>query len=241
MAEPSQIPLLALDDITVSVKDKVLIHGVSLALHKGEVVTLIGPNGAGKSTIVKVILGLLKPSSGKVARGVGLSIGYAPQAMALDSAMPLTVERFMSLSGRAKKAAVPQALGLVGAAGLAKCSMHDLSGGERQRVLLARAVLGAPDLLVLDEPAQGVDAQGQLDMYELIADIADKTGAGVLVVSHDLHLVMARTDRVICVNGHVCCEGTATEVANDPHYEALFGRRGAQDLAVYRHDHDHHH
>lgn len=234
-------PLITLDNIGVTAKGKVLINGVSLALNKGEVVTLIGPNGAGKSTIVRVILGLLKPSVGKVLRAKGLRIGYAPQAMALDSAMPLTVERFLSLSGRAKKADIPAALALVDADRLLKSSMHDLSGGERQRVLLARAVLGQPDLLVLDEPAQGVDAQGQLDIYELIAAVADKTGVGVLVVSHDLHLVMARTDRVICVNGHVCCEGTATEVANDPHYEALFGRRGAQDLAVYRHDHDHQH
>lgn len=234
-------PLISLDQVCVKAQDKTLIDGVSLELNRGEVVTLIGPNGAGKSTIVRVILGLLKPTSGTVQRAAGLKIGYAPQAMALDTAMPLTVERFLSLSGRAKKADVPKALALVEAQGLLKSSMHNLSGGERQRVLLARALLGKPDLLVLDEPAQGVDAQGQLDIYELIAAVADETGAGVLVVSHDLHLVMARTDRVICVNGHVCCEGTATEVANDPHYEALFGRRGAQDLAVYRHDHDHHH
>ncbi len=234
-------PLISLDQVCVKAQDKTLIDGVSLELNRGEVVTLIGPNGAGKSTIVRVILGLLKPTSGIVQRAAGLKIGYAPQAMALDTAMPLTVERFLSLSGRAKKADVPKALALVEAQGLLKSSMHNLSGGERQRVLLARALLGKPDLLVLDEPAQGVDAQGQLDIYELIAAVADETGAGVLVVSHDLHLVMARTDRVICVNGHVCCEGTATEVANDPHYEALFGRRGAQDLAVYRHDHDHHH
>lgn len=240
MSDPKQT-LINLSGVKVMAEGEVLIHDVSLRVQRGEVVTLIGPNGAGKSTIVRVILGLVRPVAGQVTRASGLKVGYAPQAMALDTVMPLTVERFLSLSRRAKKGDAEQALEKVNALNLLKKSMHALSGGERQRVLLARALIGQPDLLVLDEPAQGVDAQGQLDMYELITKVADETGAGVLVVSHDLHLVMARTDKVVCVNGHVCCEGTAVEVANDPHYVALFGPRGAQDLAVYRHDHDHHH
>lgn len=218
-----------------------LVRGVDMSLRRGEIVTLIGPNGSGKSTTVKTALGILRPDEGQVTRSKGLTVGYVPQKITLDHSLPMSVERLMRLTGRQSDAAVADALALVGISHLRKAQVQALSGGEFQRALIARALIGRPDLLVLDEPVQGVDFSGEVAIYDLIGRIRDETGCGVLLISHDLHVVMARTDTVICLNGHVCCSGTPDTVAASSEYAALFGPRAAQTLAIYTHDHDHSH
>jgi zinc transport system ATP-binding protein len=227
--------------ITVAFGDRAVLDGVDLRLHRGEIVTLIGLNGAGKSTLVRVVLGLLRPDAGTVRLRPGLRVGYAPQHLAVDATLPMTVARFLTLGGRAPRARLEAVLDEVGARHVLDIQLARVSGGEMHRILLARALLRAPDLLVLDEPMSGVDVSGQTELYRLIADIRDRRGCGVLLVSHDLHLVMAATDIVLCLNGHVCCSGHPTAVARDPAFIALFGRRMAETLAVYHHHHDHRH
>jgi len=217
------------------------IEGVDLVLRRGEIVTLIGPNGAGKSTLVRVALGLLAPGGGSVRRRPGIRIGYVPQQVHVEETLPLTVGRFLHLAGTVAGADVEAALGEVGAAHVLDVAFQRISGGERRRVLLARALLRKPDLLVLDEPTAGVDVTGQADIYRLIGAIRRRHGCGVLLVSHDLHLVMAETDQVLCLNGHVCCHGHPEQVSRDPAYLELFGREASDALAVYTHRHDHTH
>jgi len=219
---------------------RVLNH-VDLTIGQGEIVSLIGPNGAGKSTLVRATVGLLKPSAGRIWRRPGLRLGYVPQRLSIDRVLPLTVRRFLELARAAPGQDVGTALQEVDAAALAGQQVHGLSGGEFQRVLLARALLRGPHLLVLDEPLQGVDFGGQLALYDLIGRLRDRHGLGVLMVSHDLHIVMAATDRVVCLNHHVCCAGAPEAVTRDPHYIALFGPEAARRLAVYTHAHDHEH
>lgn len=234
-------PLLSLNKISVSFGDKPVLKDVTFALNKGDIVTLLGPNGAGKSTIVHVVLGLLAPTSGTINRASSLSIGYVPQKLHLDTTLPLTVKRFMMLKQGVRTAHLLPALERVKATHLIDQPMQKLSGGETQRVLLARALLNKPDLLVLDEPAQGVDINGQVALYDLINQLRTELGCAVLMVSHDLHLVMAKTDQVLCINGHICCSGTPDVVSNHPEFVAMFGYRGAQQLGVYRHQHNHQH
>ncbi|TWG91348.1 zinc transport system ATP-binding protein [Mesorhizobium sp. J18] len=218
-----------------------LVRGVDLTVSAAEIVTLIGPNGSGKSTTAKTAIGVLKPDEGTVERERNLRVAYVPQKVAVDWTLPLSVERLMTLTGPQKPAAVADALKAVGISHLAKAEVQTLSGGEFQRALLARALLRDPDLLVLDEPVQGVDFNGEVALYELIRDIRDRTGCGVLLISHDLHVVMAATDTVVCLNGHVCCRGTPESVIGSPEYLKLFGARAAGTLAIYRHHHDHTH
>lgn len=218
-----------------------LVRGVEFDIARGEIVTLIGPNGSGKSTTARAAIGTLKPDEGTVTRLPGLKVGYVPQKLAIDWTLPLTVARLMTLTGAHPPAEVEQALEAVGIAHLAGAEVQSLSGGEFQRALLARAILRKPDLLVLDEPVQGVDFSGEVLLYELIGRIRDDTGCGVLLISHDLHVVMAATDTVICLNGHVCCRGTPQSVAASPEYRRLFGARAEGTLAIYRHHHDHTH
>lgn len=218
-----------------------LVSGVDLAVNPGEIVTLIGPNGSGKSTTAKIAIGILKADSGKVRRKAGLRIGYVPQKLTIDWTLPLTVERLMTLTGRFSGSDVARALDEVGIAHLRKAEVQNLSGGEFQRALLARALVGKPDLLVLDEPVQGVDFAGEVALYNLIKEVRDRTACGILLISHDLHVVMAETDTVVCLNGHVCCRGTPDSVVASPEYVQLFGSRAAETLAIYRHNHDHTH
>lgn len=218
-----------------------LVEGVDVTIRKREIVTLIGPNGSGKSTTAKLVTGVLKPDTGTVSRKPGLRIGYVPQKLSIDWTMPLTVRRLMSLTGSYPKAEIDAALAATGVAHLANAEVQHLSGGEFQRALLARAMIRKPDLLVLDEPVQGVDFSGEVALYDLIGKIRDETGCGILLISHDLHVVMAATDTVICLNGHVCCRGTPESVARSPEYLSLFGARAATALAVYQHHHDHTH
>lgn len=233
--------LIQTRDVDVSFDGRAILSHVSLTVDRGEIVSLIGPNGAGKTTLVRVILGLLAPGGGLVARLPGLRIGYMPQSLAVDGILPLTAARFLALSGVTDEVRIKKALADVGAAQVADWQLRDLSGGELRRVILARALLREPDLLVLDEPVQGVDVVGQSELYELISRLRDKTGCGVLMVSHDLHVVMAATDKVVCINHHVCCTGQPEAVSRHPEYLALFGPFAAQRLALYTHGHDHRH
>ncbi|MCK7614230.1 metal ABC transporter ATP-binding protein [Roseibium sediminicola] len=218
-----------------------LVRGVDLTVRPGEIVTLIGPNGSGKSTTAKLALGILKPTEGRADRRPGLKVGYVPQKLAIDWTLPLTVARFLRLTNPLSEAACREALAKTGAERLLRAEMRSLSGGELQRVMLARAIARHPDLLVLDEPVQGVDYSGEIAIYDLISDIRGTLGCGILMISHDLHVVMAQADQVICLNGHVCCRGTPSELSQNDSYHALFGTRGNAALAVYEHHHDHVH
>lgn len=233
--------LITLANAGVARGGRTLVSGVDLTIARGEIVTLIGPNGSGKSTTAKLATGVLKPTSGTVVRKPGLRIGYVPQKLTIDWTLPLTVERLMTLTGRFSTNEIGAALEAVGASRLLKAAVQELSGGEFQRVLFARAMIRKPDLLVLDEPVQGVDLSGEVALYDLVRQIRDTTQGGILMISHDLHVVMAETDTVICLNGHVCCRGTPSAVKRSPEYLKLFGERAASTLAIYEHHHDHEH
>jgi len=233
--------LTTLNKISVAFGNRRVLSDISLTLQPGKILTLLGPNGAGKSTLVRVVLGLVPPTSGTLTREPGLRIGYVPQKLHLDATMPLTVSRFMRLKPGVKRDDILPALKRVQAAHLLDQPMQKLSGGENQRVLLARALMNNPQLLVLDEPTQGVDVNGQLALYNLIDNLRCELGCAVLMVSHDLHLVMAKTDEVLCLNQHICCSGSPEVVSTHPEFIAMFGNRGAEQLAIYRHHHNHRH
>jgi zinc transport system ATP-binding protein len=240
-AAPDRDALVSVRNLALHRGGRPILSGVDLDVRKSEIVTIIGPNGAGKSTLVKIVLGIIKPDSGTVLRQDGLRIGYVPQRFEADPAIPMTVARFMALGGTADAAAIERALREAGVALTARQQITHLSGGETQRVLIARALLREPDLLVLDEPASGVDYAGEAELYDLIGTLRDTRGLGVLLVSHDLHVVMAKSDRVLCLNGHVCCSGLPEAVAKNTEYLRLFGPEAARSLAVYHHHHDHRH
>jgi ABC-type Mn/Zn transport systems, ATPase component len=234
-------PLLQLQGIAYAPENREILRDVSLELHSGQILTVIGPNGAGKTTLIKIAMGLVSPSAGSVQRVPGLRIGYMPQRLQVEATMPIQVERFLRLGPAAQSQRLREALEEVGAPHVLKSSLNTLSGGELQRVLLARALLHEPQLLVLDEPTQGVDLKGQAELYRLITRIRDRHQCAVLMVSHDLHLVMSSTDEVICLNQHVCCHGHPEQVSNDPAYLELFGKRNVEAVALYTHHHNHHH
>ncbi len=238
---PPRVPLIAGHELRLVYGAHVILDGVDISVAPTEIVTVIGPNGAGKTTLIRVLLGLLKPTAGSVERRSGMRLGYLPQRMQFDPVLPLPVSRLMTLTQRSSKKAVDAALAETGVAYLRDAQVGTLSGGELQRVLLARALLRCPDLLVLDEPVQGVDFAGEAALYDLISAIRARRGCGVLMISHDLHVVMAATDRIICLNRHVCCAGTPEAVSQHPEYARLFGQRAASALAVYTHHHDHGH
>lgn len=233
--------LISLENISVSFGQRQVLSNISLSLEPGRILTLLGPNGAGKSTLVRVVLGLIEPDSGQFKRDNPLRIGYVPQKLHLDPTLPLTVERFLRLRPGTRKSDVLPALKRVQAGHLQHAALQKLSGGETQRVLLARALLNQPRLLVLDEPTQGVDVNGQVALYDLINQLRLELNCAVLMVSHDLHLVMAKTDEVLCLNHHICCSGTPEVVSRHPEFIAMFGPRGAEQLAIYRHHHNHRH
>ncbi len=218
-----------------------VLEDIALSVAPGEIVTVIGPNGSGKTTLLRALLGLVEPSAGRVVRRPGLSAGYVPQHLHIDETLPLTVRRFLTLVAPGPAARHARALDEVGAAALAGRPVQVLSGGEKRRVLLAQAILREPDILVLDEPTAGVDITGQAELYRLIHGLRERHRCAVLLVSHDLHLVMGATDRVLCINRHVCCEGQPEAVRAHPEYQALFGREEAAALGVYTHAHDHVH
>ena len=233
--------LISLENAGIQRSERWLVRGVSMNVAPGEIVTLIGPNGSGKSTTAKMALGVLDADEGTVHRKAGLRAGYVPQKLDINWTLPLSVARFLRLTNRAGRSQIEAALAATETSHLAGAQMSKLSGGEFQRVLLARAILRSPHLLVLDEPVQGVDFNGEIALYKLIDDIRNQLDCGVLLISHDLHVVMSTTDRVICLNGHVCCSGTPANVAGSDEFKSLFGEHAASGLALYEHRHDHEH
>lgn len=232
--------LIRAEGVTVERDGVRLLDGVDLAVAPGRIVTLVGPNGAGKTTLVRVLLGLMKADAGRVERREGLTVGYVPQRFQPPPSLPMDVDAFLRLAGGSVEGPRRAVLERLGAGYLHRRPLRALSGGEMQRVLLARALLRKPGLLVLDEPAQGLDVHGQQELYALVARLRDETGCGVLMISHDLHLVMAATDEVVCLERHVCCVGKPEDVSQHPEYMRLFGTE-LEGLALYPHQHDHHH
>ena len=232
--------LVQLENVGVFQNNKWLVEDVSLNVEKGKIVTLIGPNGSGKTTTAKIALGIHKNIKGKVKKFTD-KIGYVPQKISIDWTLPIRVTDFMQLTHNLNDKEIENALILTGVEHLKNNDLRNLSGGEFQRVLIARAISKKPDLLVLDEPVQGVDFKGEIELYELIKTISDKINCGILLISHDLHVVMTATDYVVCLNGHVCCSGSPTAVANNEEYKKLFGDRASTILSVYEHSHDHTH
>jgi len=240
-APPAPHPLLNVENVSLSIRGQPILQSVTFQVRAGEIVALIGPNGAGKSTLVRMALGLIRPNSGRIQLKPGLRIGYMPQRLSIDDTLPLTVRRFITLGASASHERVRAILAEVGAPQVLDSPVQAISGGEFQRMLLARALLREPDLLVLDEPIQGVDLTGQYELYDLINNLRRQRGCGILMVSHELHLVMATTDQVLCLNRHVCCSGHPDHVASHPAYLELFGLDGARRLAIYHHHHNHRH
>ena len=236
----NQNTLVKLNEAGFRVNNKWLVRGVSLQVEKGKIVTLIGPNGSGKSTTAKIALGIYKKIDGSVERSTD-KIGYVPQKISIDWTLPLRVYDFMVLTENLNEKTIDEALSLTGVTHLKSKNLGDLSGGEFQRVLLARAISKKPELLVLDEPVQGVDFTGEIALYELIKKISEELNCGILLISHDLHTVMSATDHVVCLNGHVCCSGSPIDVAKNNEYKALFGEQASQTLSIYEHRHDHVH
>ena len=232
--------LLKVENVGISVNGKSLVRGVSLEVKKGEIVTLIGPNGSGKSTTAKIALGIYKKIDGKVKTYTD-KIGYVPQKISIDWTLPIRVLDFMTLTEELTQDQINSALNMTGVEHLKNKSLSNLSGGEFQRVLIARAISKQPELLVLDEPVQGVDFKGEIALYKLIKEISEKMKCGILLISHDLHVVMSATDFVVCLNGHVCCSGTPHVVVKDNKYKELFGDRASNILSLYEHKHDHTH
>ena len=232
--------LVKLNQAGFRLKDKWLVKGVSLQIERGQIVTLIGPNGSGKSTTAKIALGIYKKIDGEVEKYTN-KVGYVPQKISIDWTLPLRVKDFMVLTESLKDEDINEALSLTGVIQLKNKNLGDLSGGEFQRVLIARAISKKPDLLVLDEPVQGVDFTGEIALYKLIKKITDELNCGILLISHDLHTVMSATDHVVCLNGHVCCSGSPMDVAKNNEYKALFGEQASQILSRYEHRHDHTH
>ena len=233
--------LVSFRDVVVSYGKKRVLHGVNLDVNPGEILTVVGPNGSGKSTLVRIAIGACRPSQGTLTRAPHLRIGYVPQALHADPSLPLTVKRFLNLPRRVSTNEVTAALTEAGVAELSDAQVADLSGGQFQRVLLARALINRPNLLVLDEATQGLDQPGSAAFYRKIQEVRDTLGCAILMVSHELHVVMAASDRVICLNGHICCEGAPEAVATAPEYRALFGSGTGGALALYRHEHNHSH
>ena len=233
--------LIGGNGLTFSMGGKRILDAVDIDVRADEIVTLIGPNGAGKTTLIRLLLGLETPTGGTIVRRPGLRIGYMPQRFAPSQHLPITARRFLATARQARGEDLDARLAEVGAEAAATTQLNDLSGGELQRVLLARALIGSPDLLVLDEPVRSVDVTGQTELFDLIADIRRRRRCGMLVVSHELHIVMAATDRVVCLNKHVCCAGRPESVSADPSFIAMFGPAAARRLAVYTHAHDHAH
>ncbi|RMF35635.1 MAG: metal ABC transporter ATP-binding protein [Alphaproteobacteria bacterium] len=233
--------LVSIRGLEVRLDGHCVLYNVDLDIDRGEIVTVVGPNGSGKSTLLRAIIGAVRPVAGTIRRVPGLRIGYVPQKLAIDATMPITVDRFLWLTERFSPARRRAALRVSGASGLEGRQLSELSGGQMQRVLLARALLAEPELLLLDEPTQGLDQPATSEFYRQLEALRARLGCAVLMVSHDLHVVMSASDRVVCLNGHICCAGTPSAVASAPEYRALFGLGTDGALALYRHAHDHRH
>ncbi|WP_413789423.1 zinc ABC transporter ATP-binding protein ZnuC [Gallibacterium faecale] len=234
-------PLVELKHISVQFNNQTALQDISLSIQPRSITTIVGPNGGGKSTLLKVLLKLITPQQGSVYYAPNTKIGYVPQKIHIDATFPITVSKFLSLKPKTSKQDIEQSLKLLSISHLADHTMQKLSGGEMQRVLLARAILNKPNLLVLDEPTQGVDVVGQNELYELINQMRERFDCAVLMVSHDLHLVMAKTDHVLCINQHLCCQGAPDSISSHPHFIDFFNNQREQNVAIYTHHHNHKH
>ena len=233
--------LITVENLSVKYGTNFVLKKINLEIKSGEIVTIVGPNGSGKTSLIKAIIGAVQPADGKINLKSNLKIGYIPQRLNFDTTLPITVKRFMTLTEKVDKNTYISALETAGVPQILKSQMSSLSGGQFQRVLLARALIGAPEILILDEATQGLDQPGSAAFYRQIEQLRQNTGCAVLMISHDLHVVMSTSDRVVCLNGHVCCEGTPSAVVSTPEYQELFGAGTEGALALYRHDHDHIH
>ena len=232
--------LVKLENAGVHRSSKWLVRGISFEINQGQIVTLIGPNGSGKTTTAKMILNILNTDEGLVT-GNANKMAYVPQKISIDWTMPLRVIDFMKLTSNLNNTQVNESLTMTGVDKLLYNQINSLSGGEFQRVLIARAIAKKPDLLVLDEPVQGVDFNGEIALYNLIKEISISLNCGILLISHDMHFVMSTTNHVICLNGHICCSGTPGSVVKNPEYIKLFGEHNSETLSYYQHNHDHSH
>ena len=233
--------LITVENLSVKYGTNFVLKKINLEIKSGEIVTIVGPNGSGKTSLIKAIIGAVQPADGKINLKSNLKIGYIPQRLNFDTTLPITVKRFMTLTEKVDKNTYISALETAGVPQILKSQMSSLSGGQFQRVLLARALIGAPEILILDEATQGLDQPGSAAFYRQIEQVRQNTGCAVLMISHDLHVVMSTSDRVVCLNGHVCCEGTPSAVVSTPEYQELFGAGTEGALALYRHDHGHIH
>ena len=233
--------LISLNSVTLGYDGKIVLRDIDLTVKRGEIITIVGPNGSGKTSMMRALIGALVPTTGSIVRSRALRLGYVPQKLNIDHSFPITLRRFLSVPKRINPEQVTEAASLVGMCDFLDQQIATLSGGQFQRALLARAIIDAPDLLLLDEPTQGLDQNGSARFYQLIADLKEKLDCAIVLVSHDLHVVMSASDRVICLNGHICCEGTPSVVSSAPEYRALFGSGTQGALAIYQHQHDHVH
>ncbi len=233
--------LISLNSVTIGYDSKIVLRDVDLTVKRGEIITIVGPNGSGKTSMMRALIGALVPTTGSVSRSKSLRVGYVPQKLNVDHSFPITVRRFLSVPKRAKVEKISETAALVGIHDILDQQISTLSGGQFQRALLARAIIDTPALLLLDEPTQGLDQNGAARFYQLIAELKAKLDCAIVLVSHDLHVVMSASDRVICLNGHICCEGTPSVVSSAPEYRALFGTGTQGVLALYQHKHDHLH
>ena len=233
--------LIEITDLSVQYGSKLILQNINLSLADGEIVTIVGPNGSGKTTLFKAIIGTAPINTGTLKIRPNLKIGYVPQQLIIDKTLPITVERFLKVAQKTNVKTLANAMNLVGTEDLLTFQMNNLSGGELQRVLLARALIAQPDVLLLDEATRGLDQPGVATFYRMVDGIRKNTNCAVLMISHDLHVVMGASDRVICLNGHICCEGAPNSVASSPEYQALFGSDVDGTFALYRHHHGHNH
>ncbi len=199
--------LVEAQQLTLYRDQQAVLENVSLTVGERDFITIIGPNGAGKSTLLKCLLGIYQPDKGVVTRKKNLQIGYVPQSVTADYSMPITAQRFLSLNKKCTPDFMRDISAKTNIENVIEKPLHALSSGQLQRVLLARALLDEPELLVLDEPAQNLDITGQLDFYQLLEQIYKERLLSILIVSHDLHLVMSRTKQVVCLFHHICCSG----------------------------------
>ena len=237
------LPLLDVKKIFLEIDSKYILEDISFQVNSNQIITIIGPNGSGKTSLIKIIIGLINQTSGEVVKKNGLKIGYVPQKFVYNKNLPMSVARFVDYQNNSylNDQNISFIESLIDINKLFNKQVSSLSGGELQKVLLFRALLSFPDILILDEPTQGVDIQGQLNFYSILSKLRDKFNLSILIVSHDLHFVMKNTDIVICLNNHICCIGKPEEISQNEHFNKIFGENISNIISLYQHKHNHTH